>query len=40
MIHNRKTRRAADKYFADLIKEGWGDWLFSTRKTEDKEGLF
>jgi hypothetical protein len=26
MIHNRKTRRAADKYFADLIKEGWGEW--------------
>ncbi len=26
MQHNRKTRRAADKYFADLIKEGWGQW--------------
>ncbi len=26
MIHNRKTRRSADKHFADLIKEGWGEW--------------
>lgn len=25
-MYNRKTRKAADKYFADLIKEGWGDW--------------
>lgn len=24
--HNRATRRAADKYFADLIKQGWGEW--------------
>jgi hypothetical protein len=26
MTHNRKTRRAADNYFADLIKESWSDW--------------
>ena len=26
MTYNRKTRRAADNYFADLIKEGWGEW--------------
>ena len=26
MTYNRKTRRAADNYFAGLIKEGWGEW--------------
>jgi hypothetical protein len=25
-IHNRQTRRAAANHFADLIKEGWGEW--------------
>lgn len=25
-MHNRKTRQSAAKHFADLIKEGWGEW--------------
>lgn len=25
-MHSRKTQKAVAKHFADLVKEGWGEW--------------